>query len=198
MIDKKCKSIDMHSGISFPYEGFTIEHVNLDDIIHHLSLLNRWSGATKTPFSVLEHSLYCDDLVIAYSRGNNKMRLLALLHDAHEMVLTDIPSPLKELFKPFISKLIYDLDMVIYQKFCIQPPNEEEKAYIHDIDRKAMLGEAKAFMPSAVYLRLSDGEMNLPDREPTTYYLNTAQQIYRSRIIGLLERSRKCISVQTV
>ncbi len=201
MIDKKCKSIDMHSGISFPYEGFTIDHVNLDDIIHHLSLLNRWSGATRIPFSVLEHSLYCEELVTsctAYAGGWDRMQLIALLHDAHEMVLTDIPSPLKELFKPFINKLTYNLDIVIYQKFNIRPPNEKEKAYMHDIDRKAMLGEAKAFMPYSVYLRLSDGEINKPDRAPTIYHLNIAQQIYRSRIIGLLEKSKKCTSVQTV
>lgn len=69
------------------------EHVHIGDIIHHLSQINRYTGGTPKPYSVLHHSL----IVAAYFRGRPaNIRLAALFHDAEEAYLNDIASPVKK------------------------------------------------------------------------------------------------------
>lgn len=68
--------------------------VYIADIAHHLSMINRWNGATKRPYSVAEHSLLCSE--IAQRDGRSLIvQLAALLHDAHEAYVNDLSSPAK-------------------------------------------------------------------------------------------------------
>lgn len=68
--------------------------VAIEDIAHHLSLINRFTGATSRPYSVAEHSLLCCD--IAQRAGASPVvQLAALMHDAHEAYVTDLSSPAK-------------------------------------------------------------------------------------------------------
>jgi hypothetical protein len=68
--------------------------VKLDDIAHHLSLLNRFCGATRRPYSVAEHSLVVSDL--ARHEGHSAVvQFAALMHDAHEAYINDMSSPVK-------------------------------------------------------------------------------------------------------
>lgn len=68
--------------------------VLIEDIAHHLSLINRFTGATKRPYSVAEHSLLCAD--IAHRMNLSPLvQLCALMHDAHEAYTTDLSSPAK-------------------------------------------------------------------------------------------------------
>lgn len=65
----------------------------IEDIAHHLSMENRFNGATKFPYSVGYHSiLVCDKAYVEY-------KLEALLHDAHEAYTKDLPTPLKQLLR---------------------------------------------------------------------------------------------------
>lgn len=66
-----------------------IEEINIDDIAHSLSMQCRFNGHTKHFYSVAEHCCHVHDLVAApWQRG-------ALLHDASEAYLCDLPRPLK-------------------------------------------------------------------------------------------------------
>lgn len=68
------------------------EHVNIGDIIHHTSHLNRYTGATPEPYSVLQHSL----IVADYFRGRSPdIQLAAMFHDSEEAYLNDMASPVK-------------------------------------------------------------------------------------------------------
>lgn len=70
------------------------EEVDLVAIIHALSHQCRWSGHTKTFYSVLEHSIHVAKLVEQWG-GNEKEILTALLHDASEAYVVDVPRPVK-------------------------------------------------------------------------------------------------------
>lgn len=66
----------------------------IEDIAHHLSLINRFTGATTRPYSVAEHSLLCSE--IAQREGAPVgLQMAMLMHDAHEAYTTDLSSPAK-------------------------------------------------------------------------------------------------------
>lgn len=66
--------------------------VCIEDIAHALSQQCRFSGHTRVPYSVAEHSVRVADRLRRHSR---EVRLWGLMHDASEAYLVDIPSPLK-------------------------------------------------------------------------------------------------------
>lgn len=65
------------------------ENICIEDIAHALSNLCRFSGHTSRFYSVAEHSIRCAEMI------DKKYALSALLHDASEAYMVDIPSPLK-------------------------------------------------------------------------------------------------------
>jgi hypothetical protein len=68
--------------------------VRLSDIAHHLSLINRFTGATTRPYSVAEHSLLCADIA-EHEGAPAGLQMAMLMHDAHEAYTTDLSSPAK-------------------------------------------------------------------------------------------------------
>jgi len=67
------------------------QDIDIRDIAHALSMLNRFNGRTQKPFSVAQHSVMVSRLLPP------KLRLFGLLHDAAEGVLGDVISPVKRL-----------------------------------------------------------------------------------------------------
>ena len=65
------------------------EDVDIDDIAHALSMLCRFGGHTKWFYSVAEHCCHVHDFAPRQHRG------WALLHDAAEAYLVDVPRPVK-------------------------------------------------------------------------------------------------------
>jgi 5'-deoxynucleotidase YfbR-like HD superfamily hydrolase len=69
----------------------TPEDIDIRDIAHSLSQLNRFCGHTSRPYCVAEHSVMCSYF------GDPALALEKLLHDAAEAYIGDIASPLKRL-----------------------------------------------------------------------------------------------------
>lgn len=68
--------------------------VDIYDIAHALSIVNRFSGHTKRPLSVVEHQLLVADL--AADDGKSALvQLACLTHDGHEAYTGDCSSPAK-------------------------------------------------------------------------------------------------------
>lgn len=65
------------------------DEIAIEDIAHALALQCRFSGHCKRHYSVAEHSIHVMKLV------PEEDRLWALLHDAPEAYLIDVPRPLK-------------------------------------------------------------------------------------------------------
>lgn len=95
------------------------ELISIEDIAHALSNLCRFNGHTVKFYSVAEHSLKCAELV------PEQHKLAALLHDASEAYLVDLPSPIKIAMPEYIN--IEDkLMRVIAGKFGFEYPLRPE------------------------------------------------------------------------
>lgn len=81
--------IQTYTGRRFDLLNPTLDQVAIEDIAHHLSLANRFCGATHDPYSVSQHSCYVHDLL------PDELKLAGLLHDSPEAYLGDWTRPLK-------------------------------------------------------------------------------------------------------
>ncbi len=87
----------------------------LSDIAHALSHLCRYGGHVPKFYSVAEHSFHCMERMISTS-GWDQWAIEALMHDATEAYLVDLPRPIKREISQY--KEIEDkLATVIAQRF---------------------------------------------------------------------------------
>ncbi len=91
--DPKRRWINCASGTKFFPLDPVVEDIHLSDIVHALSNLCRYSGHGRF-YSVAEHSVWVCRATQALG-GSMSDQLWALLHDATEAYLVDIPSPIK-------------------------------------------------------------------------------------------------------
>lgn len=80
-----------YTGKLFDLENPTEDMIDIEDIAHHLSLENRYNGATKFPLSVAHHS------ILVCKMAPEELKLEALLHDAEEAYYKDFTAPLKRM-----------------------------------------------------------------------------------------------------
>jgi hypothetical protein len=97
----------------------------IEDIAHALSCVPRWAGHLPTVYSVAQHSVACYRLV------EEEFKLEALLHDATEAYLGDVPKPLKNNLPDYqaIEKNMY---RVIAEKFGV-PVEMSREVKIADV-----------------------------------------------------------------
>lgn len=136
------------------------EHVDLLDIGHSLAMQCRFGGSCQRFYSVAEHSL---NVAAAAFDDYDDLNLYihALLHDAGEAYLHDIPSPIKQhmlvggcSFKDR-EKSILD---AIYQSLGLPQPTEKEKRIIHQCDLEMLATEAKQLLtpPPAPWVEMPE------------------------------------------
>jgi 5'-deoxynucleotidase YfbR-like HD superfamily hydrolase len=117
--------ITTYSGKQFYPLAPRAADICIEDIAHHLALQCRWSGATRKPLSIAQHSFHVAQLV---SPG---CRLWALLHDASEAYLLDVARPLKHsMAYAGYRTAEAQLQTVIFQTFGLsgEPPSEVKEA----------------------------------------------------------------------
>jgi hypothetical protein len=68
------------------------EDIFMEDIAHHLALMNRYAGASPQPISVAEHSVRVARRLAGHPI---EYQLAGLLHDSEEAYFLDMPSPIK-------------------------------------------------------------------------------------------------------
>lgn len=114
---------------------------SLSDIALGLGRMPRFGGQTTRFWPVLLHSLVCSEIARELELSS-RIQLFALLHDAHEAVTADVPTP----WKPAELKLWQDdLDIRLYESFGIELPTDIENSFVGFIDEWALRAEAVAF-----------------------------------------------------
>lgn len=100
--------IEVYGGTRFYPLDPREDEIHIEDIAHALALTNRFSGHTRVPYSVAEHSVRVSYAVEIHAQRCNhpdprRVAKWGLIHDSPEAYLNDIPRPLKrtEAFYPY-------------------------------------------------------------------------------------------------
>lgn len=137
----KVFSKTMPSGRNFNFADPKPEMICLDDIVHTLARTNRWGGNIEwVSFTVAQHSL-----VTASACKLPQSRVYALLHDAGEAYIGDLPTP----FKLWIAdagtdiiglenRILFD---AIFPALGLAKPSSEIMADVHNADQVALATE---------------------------------------------------------
>lgn len=110
------------SGLNFNPLKILPDEINIVDIAHALSNICRYNGHCRFFYSVGQHSILLTQYILQ-SKLPNKLYLAkyALLHDASEAYLCDIPDPLKKLPQfEFYKVAEYNLQSSIYKKYGLE------------------------------------------------------------------------------
>jgi hypothetical protein len=118
----------------------TAASIEIEDIAHALSNLCRFNGHCDRFYSVAEHSFLVSRMVPP------EYRLEALLHDASEAYLCDVPRPLKHLpeFARY-REIETEVQAEILARFDVFP-SPESIAAIHEADNRMLATEARDLM----------------------------------------------------
>lgn len=110
-------SIRTYTGEIFDVLHPNPEQIHIEDIAHALSQLCRFGGHTHHFYSVAQHSVIMSGLELV----PEPLRLTALLHDASEAYLVDVPSPIKHLLPKYI-EIEKDMQLCIARRFNLDYP----------------------------------------------------------------------------
>ena len=94
------ESIRTFSGGKVVYKDMSQSEYTMRDITEGLASECRYAGQTKVKWNVLRHSLLVWELSYL-CQDNPIIQLAALMHDAAEAFIKDIPSPLKSLLPDY-------------------------------------------------------------------------------------------------
>lgn len=106
--------LQTYSGMKFTPLNPKVEQIDIIDIAHALSHLCRFGGHIRSFYSVAEHSVRC------CWETSPEFRLAALLHDASEAYLVDVPRPIKRYLGNYV-ELEAQIQRVVGEKFGIDP-----------------------------------------------------------------------------
>jgi uncharacterized protein len=113
------------------------DQVCIEDVAQGLSNIPRWGGRCRF-FSVAQHSVFVSRLC------EPPFALEALLHDAHEAYIGDLPTPLKRLLGESWERIESRVRDVVRLRFGVPRVQHELVTYA---DQLALLLEAREFYP---------------------------------------------------
>lgn len=138
-------SIRMISGRLINPFTMTEDDVDVRDIVIGLANTARYNGQTLFPYSVAQHSCLLHD----WARDNGQpaqVQRAFLLHDAAEILISDVPRPIKH--DPRVARVIKPLELyvsgVIAKRFEIE---ELEPQVVKDMDYDIVCSEKIDLQP---------------------------------------------------
>ena len=123
--------------------------INLRTIAHHLSLINRFTGATCRPYSVAEHSLLVCKIAEREFNLDVHGQFAALMHDAHEAFVNDLASPVKDEIGATWHTLEGRFARVIRNGFALNVANATHAKAIKQADLMALATERAQLLPAS-------------------------------------------------
>ena len=130
--------ITTYTGKKFHFLAPQPEEIDIEDIAHALSLTCRFAGQCKSFYSVAEHSIRVADIV------PEQYKLHALLHDASEAYLPDLPRPIKAGL-PYFKEMENVILRAVWNKF-IPSGVYENYGVIKEADNILLATEARDLM----------------------------------------------------
>lgn len=128
--------------------------VHIEDIAHSLSIEPRFGGHLPIPWSVAQHSV-----LVAYIANCNHLPRqhygAALLHDAHEAYIKDLPTPLKNLLGPVYRNIASGIQACIHRALGIPELDAESVRSIKRADALALEIEQQAIERGDMVVRLA-------------------------------------------
>ena len=173
------------TGVAFNLLQPTAEMVKIQDIAVSLSRINRFCGHSRFVVSVAYHSV----LASQHVRGDDgeppsiHRRLYALLHDAAEAYISDIPGPLKP-HLPEFAEIEAGIEEVILDRFnCC--PTMDDRAAVKAVDLRLLETERVQLMaPPPFPWSTSAGVAALPI-ELVAMPVTTARVLFANRLFAL-------------
>lgn len=151
----------------------------IEDIAHALPMICRGNGHVRSFWSVGEHCIL--SAKEAAARGySNRLVLAALLHDASECYMSDVPRPLKQNMKQYKEQENHLLD-VLYTKFLCFTLNINEEKMIKEIDNALLWYDLK-------YLLDEESEGKQPELHVKIDYTVRAFSEVEKEYLELFER----------
>lgn len=106
--------IETYNGEFFNLDPNDFSGVNIHNLAHALSGVNRFNSHTNRMYSVGEHSIH------VASQLPPELQLIGLLHDGSEAYIQDIPSPFKQ-FLPDYAAMEELIQNKVYRAFGLDP-----------------------------------------------------------------------------
>ena len=138
-----------HSGVKAGYAADT-GTPTIPDITLGLSRMPRFAGQGRMFYSVLDHSLFAAALIQQEAPTAFAAQLAVLLHDGHEALTQDCPSPFK-------SNVLKDMQRAMDKKIsaavCLNRCTclfEDHDTLIHLYDKRTLLAEALVIGPPSL------------------------------------------------
>jgi uncharacterized protein len=122
-----------------------LSDIDIGDIAHALSQINRYGGHTRVAYSVAQHSVVLAQE--ARRRWGDAEALYLLLHDAEEAYLYDLARPIKK--RPELMHYCRACDRasrVIFAKFQVEQFSEERLGELKNLDDEMVAHEAGSLM----------------------------------------------------
>jgi hypothetical protein len=124
------------------YSGMYVNFINpdpetfiIEDIAYALSKEQRFGNHLPVRYSVAQHCV----MAAKNTKGD---KFEALMHDASEAYLRDMPSPIKALLKDY-KKLEHKLNLVLSKQFNFNYPFSDN---LHEIDKELLIFEWNHFV----------------------------------------------------
>lgn len=124
------------------------EPVDILDIAHHISQLNRYTGAAKRPNCVAEHSILVADILAKQGHGR-QVQFGGLMHDAHEAYIGEVNRQLKPLLGPAFEHVNAAAARHVRRRFGLGMTFAQYSGVIKDADLIALSTERVALMPDS-------------------------------------------------
>lgn len=122
----------------YPFDP-KLDDIDIEDIAHALSQINRYGGHTQFPYSVAQHS------VLVASKAPADKALRALLHDAAEAYIGDLIRPVKKHESQYaFTALEHTVEMAIAAKFDLPWPIMDDE--IKALDNRIIYDEREQVM----------------------------------------------------
>jgi len=117
--------------------------IDLRDIASALSKLCRFGGHCKQFYSVAEHSILAAKMMRQKNGSNSVLTSWALLHDASEAYVVDIPRPAKRQLTEYM-EIENAIQRAVAERFDLPWPMPQE---VHEVDHDILSLELRAYMP---------------------------------------------------